>query len=187
MQGRISACGMYATRKAAQETIDILKTEGFKMTDVSVLVRKKDGPHNFVHGQKTHIRNGAIIGSIIGFFVLGIVAFMLSYFSMSSPISLNGIPGQNQISGRLLTLDTVLGLSFGALLGAAFGALAGIGIPHLVNKRYGFYLEEGGLLLAVHVNTREENKKVIEILKKTGAQDISDLYDEEVWELAVSV
>ena len=185
MQGRLSACGMYATRKAAQQTIDVLKEDGIKISDISVLVRKKDGPHNFVHGQKTRIRDGAIFGAIIGFFVLGLIAFVISFYGMSAMTSTNGIPGQEQLSWKLLLIDTVLGLSLGAIVGAACGALSGIGIPHLVNQRYGFYLKEGGMLLAVHVHSKEENKKVIELLKRTGAQDICDLYDTELWELAL--
>ena len=183
--GRLSACGMYATQGAAQQTINVLKQDGYNMSDISVLIRKKEGPHNFVHGQKTRIRDGAIFGAIVGFFILGLIALGISFYSMSSMPSTNGIPGQEQLSWRLLLLDTVIGLSLGAMVGAACGALSGSGIPQLVNQRYGFYLKEGGILLAVHVNSKEENKKVTELLKRTGAQDISELYDAELWELAI--
>lgn len=185
MENKMSACGMFANRKSAQQAIDLLKQQGFKMSDISILARKKDGPHNFVHGQKTKIRDGAIIGALIGFLLLGFIGFILSYYNMTMAESTNGIPGQSQFSSRLLLLDTVLGLSLGAMIGAACGALTGIGIPNSISKRYKFYLNQGGLLLIVHEKSREDYETIVGILKKTGAQDIGEMYDAEVWELAI--
>ena len=181
---KISACGLYLKRNNVHDAIEALKAKGIKSGNISVLAKKKEGPQNFVHGQKTKIRDGAIIGAFIGFIIFGLVGFFLSYHIMSLSLSTNGIPGQTQISGRLLILDTVLGFSLGTFIGAACGALAGIGIPQAVKNRYGFYLQEGGLLLSVHVDNLAENKEAIRILKQTGAQDISELYDVEIWELA---
>lgn len=186
MKHAISACGMYATRRAAQDSIDLLKQDGFAMSEIFILTRKKAGPQNFVHGQKTKIRDGAIYGAVIGFLVLGLFGFILSYYTMSQPSSI-GSTVVADFSIKLIILDTILGFSLGAFIGAAVGALAGIGIPQMVNSRYGFYLQQGGLILAVHAKSEEEKNKIISILKRTGAQDINPLYDAELWELANTV
>lgn len=184
-QSKISACGLYSSRNNIHDAIEFLKSKGIKSGNISVLIKKSEGPHNFVHGQKTKIRDGAIIGAFLGFVIFGIVGFVLSYYMMTASVSTNGIPGQAQMSTRLLLLDTVLGFSLGTFIGAACGALMGIGIPQVVKDRYGFYLKQGGLLLAVHVDNQMQNQEVMDVLLQTGAQDISELYDVEVWELAV--
>ncbi len=186
MKHAMSACGMYASRRVAQDSIDLLKQDGFTMSEISILTRRKAGPQNFVHGQKTKIHDGAIVGAVIGFVVLGLLGFVLSYYTMSEPSAINSTAVSN-FSTKLLILDTILGFSVGAFIGAAAGALAGIGIPQMVNSRYGFYLQQGGLLIAVHAKSDEEKNKIIDILKKTGAQDINPLYDAELWELANTI
>ena len=184
MNHKTAACGMYSTRVQAQKSIDELIKSGFKAHDIHILVRKKEGPHNFVHNQPTNIGFGAFIGAIVGFCLLGLVGFVMGY-NATAAIRIGEISLYNQSSVPTLIASTFTGAFLGILLGGSAGALAGIGIPKVVNKRYGFYLNEGGLLLAVHVGTQDENRKAIEILKAAGAQDVAGLYDAEVWELAL--
>ncbi len=168
MENKNLACGMYSTRIAAQKTIDELNSAGFSKNKIHILNREKPGHHDFVHSQPTNIRYGAFLGAVVGFMLLGLVGFFLGYKTVPTMI-----------------LSTLAGGVLGIIFGGASGALAGIGIPFSVHHRYRFYLQEGGLMLAVRFDSPEENEKATDILKRTGAQDVAGLYNAEVWELAL--
>jgi hypothetical protein len=53
------------------------------------------------------------------------------------------------------------------------GALVGMGIPEFEAKRYEGQIKDGGVLLSVHCDTSDQIKRAKEVLKETGAQDIS--------------
>jgi hypothetical protein len=65
------------------------------------------------------------------------------------------------------------GLGVGSAVGGLTGALVGLGIPEYEAKRYEGHLRKGGILLSVHCDTSEEIKSAKEILKETGAEDVS--------------
>ena len=48
-----------------------------------------------------------------------------------------------------------------------------MGIPEYEAKRYEGRVKDGGILLSVHSDNSEWTKRAKEILKRTGAQDIS--------------
>lgn len=48
-----------------------------------------------------------------------------------------------------------------------------MGIPEYEAKRYEGRVKEGGILLSVHCDSSEWTKKAKEVLKRTGAEDIS--------------
>jgi hypothetical protein len=65
------------------------------------------------------------------------------------------------------------GLGVGGAVGGVTGALIGMGIPEYEAKRYVGRLKKGGILLSVHCDTSHEIKRAKEILKVSGAEDIS--------------
>lgn len=170
-----AVCGLFSNRMSAQKTIDQLNSNGYSSQNIHILAMKKEGEHNFIHGLPMNTRFGAIIGASVGFFLLGLVGFFL------------GIILNNSVRGSVLVFNTLIGALLGIFVGGASGALAGNGIPRVTNNRYGYYLNQGGLLLTVHIDTKDDEYKVTEIFKSTGAQDVSGLYDGEVWELAQTV
>jgi hypothetical protein len=48
-----------------------------------------------------------------------------------------------------------------------------MGIPEYEAKRYEGRLKKGGILLSVHCDTSDEIKRAKEVLKNSGAEDIS--------------
>ena len=52
-------------------------------------------------------------------------------------------------------------------------ALIGMGIPEYEAKRYQGRIKEGGILLSVHCDTSDWAKRAKELLKQTGAEDVS--------------
>ena len=55
----------------------------------------------------------------------------------------------------------------------AAGALIGLGIPEFEAKRYEGRLQKGGILLSVHCDTAGEITRAKEVLKASGAEDVS--------------
>ena len=58
-------------------------------------------------------------------------------------------------------------------MGGLIGALVGMGIPEYEAKRYEGRIKDGGVLLSVHCDTSEEITRAKDVLKQTGAEDIS--------------
>ena len=55
----------------------------------------------------------------------------------------------------------------------AVRALVGMGIPEYEAKRYEGRIKEGGILLSVHCDNSDWKKKAKDLLKQTGADDVS--------------
>jgi hypothetical protein len=70
-------------------------------------------------------------------------------------------------------MGALAGLGVGGAVGGLIGALVGMGIPEYEAKRYEGRIKEGGVLLSVHCNTSDEIKRAKDLLKNTGAEDIS--------------
>jgi hypothetical protein len=70
-------------------------------------------------------------------------------------------------------MGALAGLGVGGAVGGLIGALVGMGIPEYEAKRYEGRIREGGVLLSVHCDTSEEVTRAKDVLKLTGAQDIS--------------
>ena len=70
-------------------------------------------------------------------------------------------------------MAALAGVGVGGAIGGIGGALIGMGIPEYEAKRYEGRVKEGGILLSVHSDNSEWTSKAKEILKATGADDIS--------------
>ncbi len=70
-------------------------------------------------------------------------------------------------------MAALAGLGVGGAVGGFTGALVGMGIPEYEAKRYEGRIKEGGILLSVHCDTSEEIKRAKEVMKSSGAEDIS--------------
>jgi hypothetical protein len=65
------------------------------------------------------------------------------------------------------------GVGVGGAIGGLTGALIGMGIPEYEAKRYEGRVKEGGILVSVHSDNSDWTGKAKDILKRTGADDIS--------------
>ncbi len=63
--------------------------------------------------------------------------------------------------------------AIGAFGGGLTGAVVGLGIPGYIAKSYERRVKEGGILLAVHSESRNETNRVKDIFKEAGAHAIS--------------
>jgi hypothetical protein len=70
-------------------------------------------------------------------------------------------------------MGALAGVGSGAIVGGIVGALVGMGIPEYEAKRYEGRIKEGGILVSVHADNSEWSGRAKDILKRTGADDVS--------------
>jgi hypothetical protein len=83
------------------------------------------------------------------------------------------IPGVGPFIAAGPIMATLAGLGVGGAVGGFTGALIGLGIPEYEAKRYEGRIAKGGILLSVHCDTSDEIKRAKDVMKSTGAEDIS--------------
>ncbi len=180
---QLATFGMFINHYDAERAVVRLEKNGFLRDQISILAPQASGRRDFVYQQRTSLKDGAMIGAVIGFFVLGFLGFVLSLGTFTQFETLT----QPSVTGSMppWILSTAIGATIGLIYGAASGALVGIGTPKGAAKRYGFYLKEGAIMLSVKLNSEAQRVRANEILEKTRAQDISDLKESEIWKTIV--
>lgn len=155
---------IYRDQGEIKIALQSLKKLGFIKTAMSVYQTKKYGSKDFPQVQKFQYIYSSIIGSVIGIFIA-------SGFFIFAKV--------DYVGSRFIFI--ILGIFFGGLLGAAGGLLVGIGTPDPAAKRYGQYLQSGGILLSVHCNTPKQFQQAQEVLSSTGGQDIQVINEIKTW------
>ena len=157
--------GIYRDTVALGGGLERLKAAGFRSTDVSVLMPENIGTKDFIHKKETKAPEGATAGGFSGGVVGGVVGWLVGAGALA-------IPGL----GLFIAAGPIMGLLAGAGAGGAFGglvgALIGAGIPEYEAKRYEGRVKSGGILLSVHCDSSEWEKRAKQILEQTGAEDI---------------
>jgi len=166
---RQSLFAMFVNRGEAEAARNSLKKNDFADEDIALLMPNTSGKRDFVYNQSTSIKFGASIGAVFGFFLLGFVGL---YMGWSHP---------EEMGMSSWIVSVVVASFIGLVFGTAIGALVGIGTPRTAGKRYGFYLNEGGIILRVHVDNKDESHLALSLMEKHRGQDISILPDSEVW------
>jgi uncharacterized membrane protein len=77
-------------------------------------------------------------------------------------------------------MAALAGVAVGASTGGVLGGLIGLGIPEMEAKQYEGKLREGNVLLSVHTEDRDQAKRAEEVLKATGAKDVSTVAEEKI-------
>jgi hypothetical protein len=151
---------------ATDGTIDDLLAVGFSNDDISVLLPDKVGTKDFAHDKSTKAPEGTTAGVTTGGIIGGTLGLLAG-------IGVLAIPGVGPFIAAGPIMGALAGLGVGGAVGGLIGALVGMGIPEYEAKRYEGHIKAGGILLSVHCDTSEEITRAKDLLKHTGAQDIS--------------
>jgi hypothetical protein len=65
-------------------------------------------------------------------------------------------------------------------VGGLIGTLVGMGIPEYEAKRYESRVKDGGVLLSIHCDTSDQFSRAKDLLKQTGAEDVSSAGEQAV-------
>ena len=167
MAGKNTAVfGIYPTYSSVEMGVDALKAAGFRNTDISVLLPENAGTKDFAHEKGTKAPEGATAGGVTG----GIVGGALGWIAGIGALA---IPGLGPLIAAGPIVAALAGVGAGAAVGGLVGVLVGMGIPEYEAKRYEGRVKSGGMLLSVHSDSSEWTSRAKDILKRTGAEDIS--------------
>jgi len=174
MAGKNTAVfGIYGSRNQAESTVDRLMRAGFRGDDISVLLPDSDSSKEFAHKKDTKAPEGTTTGVTVGGAVGGTLGLLAG-------VGMLAIPGMGPFIAAGPIMGALAGLGLGGATGGIVGALVGMGIPEYEAKRYEGRVREGGVLLSVHCDTSEEIDRAKDLLKQTGAEDISSSGEESV-------
>jgi hypothetical protein len=167
MTGKNTAVfGIYSSYTSVENAVDALRSAGFRNEDISVLFPESAGTKEFAHQKNTKAPEGATTGAGTGVVLGGAMGWLLGIGAIA-------IPGLGPFIAAGPIMAALAGAGVGGAVGGIAGALIGMGIPEYEAKRYEDRVKDGGILLSVHSDNSDWTKRAKEILKRTGAQDIS--------------
>jgi len=167
MAGKNTAVyGIYRNVGQVEAAVDSLRQQGFRNTDISVLLPENEGTKDFAHKKNTKAPEGAATGAGSGAVVGGALGWLAGIGALA-------IPGAGPFIAAGPIVALLAGVGVGGTVGALVGALVGMGIPEYEAKRYAGRIKEGGILLSVHCDSSEWVKRAKDLLKQTGAEDVA--------------
>lgn len=164
-----SIFAMFLDPRAAKKAVRSLRHHGFRESDITLLRPGKSGSRDFVYHLERNVLTGVLVGAPVGFVLLGLTAVLVGGNS-----TLN-------LGTSSAIFNSAIAAFGGLLVGAAAGALVGIGIPKPAVRRYKFYLDEGGVVVMMHLRDERDKLSAHDILEKAGGQDISVLEETHAW------
>jgi hypothetical protein len=150
----------------AERAVDQLISAGFASADISVLLPDSKSTKEFAHHKDTKAPEGTTVGVTAGGAIGGTLGVLAGIGALA-------IPGIGPFIAAGPIMAGLAGLGVGGALGGLVGALVGMGIPEYEAKRYEGRVKNGGTLLSVHCDTSDEISRAKDMLKNTGAEDIS--------------
>jgi hypothetical protein len=158
--------GIYTNRTHAEEAVEALREAGFRPQDLSVLLPENVGSKDIGYEKHTkapeHAAKAGAAGGVLG----GAVGWLLGMGALA-------IPGIGPIVAAGPIMGALAGLGAGSVLGGLAGALTGMGVPEYEAKRYEGRIRSGGALISIHCETDVWTSRAKEMLKHTGAEDVS--------------
>ncbi len=168
-----SVLGIYTSRSSVESAITHLRDAGFASTDISILLPENLGPKELAMEKATKAPEGTAAGAGSGAVIGGALGWLVGIGALA-------IPGLGPFIAAGPIMAALAGIGVGGAVGGFAGALVGLGIPEYEAKRYEGRLQKGGILTSVHCDTSEEIDRAKEVLKRTGAEDISTTSESSV-------
>ena len=167
MAGKNTAVfGIYTTRRGLEDAVDTLKADGFRNTDISVLLSENEGTKDFAHEKNTKAPEGAATGAGTGAVIGGALGWLAGIGALA-------IPGIGPFIAAGPIMGLLSGVGVGGAIGGLGGALIGMGIPEYEAKRYEGRIKEGGALLSVHCDSSDWVTRAKDVLERTGGLEVA--------------
>ena len=168
-----SVFGIYTSRSAVESALTHLRDAGFASADVSLLLPENLGPKELATEKATKAPEGTVAGASSGAVIGGALGWLAGIGALA-------IPGLGPFIAAGPIMAALAGIGVGGAVAGFTGALVGLGIPEYEAKRYEGRLQKGGTLVSVHCDTSEEIDRAKDVLKRTGAEDVSSTSESSV-------
>ncbi len=168
-----AAFGIFKSRSQAESCVDALIGGGFRSDDISILAPDQHTARELATEKNTKAPEGTATGATAGGAVGGTLGLLAGIGALA-------IPGLGPFIAAGPIMGALAGLGVGAAAGGLIGALVGMGIPEYEAKRYEGRVKDGGILLSVHCDKSDWVKRAEDILKRSGAEDISSTGEKAV-------
>ncbi len=165
-KGNNAVFGIFNDRASLERAVDELKLNGFRNSDISVLMQDKSQTSDFAHEKNTKAPEGAATGASTGILGGGILGWLAGAGALA-------IPGIGPFVAAGPIMGAIAGAGIGGTVGGITGGLLGLGIPEYEAKRYEGFVKNGGMLISVHVDDREWSSKAKDLLENCGARDVA--------------
>jgi len=162
----LAVYGIYATREHAEEAMDSLRNAGIRAEDISVLLPDNVGTKDIGYEKHTKAPERATAGAA----TVGVVGGALGWLVGIGALAIPGI-GPLVAAGPIMA--ALAGFGAGSVIGGLAGALVGLGVPEYEAKRYEGRIRSGAALLSIHCADNMGVGRAKEMLRHTGAEDIS--------------
>jgi hypothetical protein len=168
-----SVIGIVETQIQAERIVDDLQQRGVASGDISVLFPDKRGSKDFAHEHNTKAPEGAVAGIGAGGVVGGTLGLLAGIGALA-------IPGVGPLIAAGPLMATLSGAAAGAAVGGIAGGLIGMGLPEYEAKSYEGKIKSGNILIAVHTDDSETEKRTKQTFEANGAHDIAVTGDASV-------
>jgi len=168
-----SVIGIVETQIQAERIVDELQQRGVSSSDVSVLFPDKRGTKDFAHEHNTKAPEGAVAGVGAGGVIGGTLGLLAGIGALA-------IPGVGPLIAAGPLMATLSGAAAGAAVGGIAGGLIGLGVPEYEAKTYEGKIKSGNILIAVHTEDGDTEKRTKQIFEANGAHDIAVTGDSSV-------
>ncbi|MGZ3789177.1 MAG: quinol:electron acceptor oxidoreductase subunit ActD [Bacteriovorax sp.] len=165
-KGRNSVFGIFSDQNSLNRAVDILKTQNFRNSDISVLMPSKEGTKDFAIEKNTKAPEGATAGAATGAVAGGVFGWLVGAGALA-------IPGLGPFIAAGPIMAAIAGAGVGGTVGGIAGGLIGLGIPEFEAERYEGYVKEGGMLISIHVDDAKWEARAKDILEENGAKNIA--------------
>lgn len=161
-----SVIAIVETQIQAERIVGELQQRGIASSDISVLFPDKRGTKDFAHEHNTKAPEGAVAGVGAGGVIGGTLGLLAGIGALA-------IPGVGPFIAAGPLMGALSGAAAGAAVGGVAGGLIGLGIPEYEAKTYEGKVRGGNILIAVHTDNSETEKRAKEIFEANQAHDIS--------------
>lgn len=170
---RKAVFGIVTSQDLAEIVVSDLRTAGFSLNDISVLLPDKQGTRDFAHEKHTKAPEGAATGAATGGIAGGALGLLAGIGALA-------IPGFGPLIAAGPLLAALSGAAVGAGVGGLTGALVGMGIPELEAKQYEGKIRDGNVLISVHTEDSKEIDRVKDIFKRLNVSDVGSTGESSV-------
>lgn len=167
-KNKFAVFGIFDDRTTVEHAVDRLKADGFRNSDISVLMQNIGETKDFAYQKDTKAPEGATTGGTSGILGGGILGWLAGAGTLT-------IPGIGPFVAVGPIMGALAGAGIGGAVGGVTGALIGMGMSEYEAMRFETSVKSGGLLLSVHVDDMEWRLKAEDILEACGAHDIAKM------------